>query len=485
MDFAVRTVSFLSGRPEAPPAPHYTAKRELIKGTFAVLLFLAAGCAAPQPFWRFEWTVTTQKRGPDGSWKPEGRAREQIVLGPGYLRIVSRSKGSPPLVRIYDEHSRSYWEIRPGGGNLWPLEEVLERIETAFVKKRWEARAVLAGVSPLLRTSGWRLFSGDPKEVVVTGAGPVLFGVPTQRLRVGALPGMPWEAIVARRPLLEGVSWELVFLTLGVPRDNARVLARSLGGFPLDITMTSADRSRRVRCLVVRAPEPASAESPEDVVPHDLWESMQAREEKLKHGGTLLRILDGEKAPPGVTLLGACVRFARMLKRSTVQSAIKRFEALKDPEARRCLMVAAARVAPDRAVSRLLFLVKHADLAVAWDAAWALSKVLPAPRAAQLVGTVLRRVRRGEDKYTDANPRLSRRLYMWGTDLLRLLTGRDWGFWPNVEEEAAVERWLNYLSQLKEESGQNVPSFPAAPANDLPAASGFHAVPESPAFPLP
>jgi hypothetical protein len=250
---------------------------------------------------------------------------------------------------------------------------------------------------------------------------------------------MAWDVWVSAAPPLPSSVAQLVLVSLGLPPSNAETLLVRLGGMPVDMEMMPPDGARRLRYSFTVRPRTVSHEDVTDVLPAGILDAFERRERRYRDPGVLKRLLDGI-APPeaGITVLGAAVRFGSTLTPDRAASAMKRLTTTEDPSARRYLMFSVALHAPGRAIGRLRDLTETARLDVARDAAQVLTRFLSAPEAASLVGRVLRRARReGGDEASE--------YYLWATDLLRPLTGKDLGFWPGGDESAAVDRWLAAL----------------------------------------
>ncbi len=437
---------------------HYSAKSARGEGAAAAIVglsayLLASGCAAQSPFFQFESHVVRRQKSADDTWRTELLARDRVCVGREYLRLETTTQEEEPAVgRIYELAEGSYWEYERDqeetrNVRMWPAAEIVWRLEEAFAQRRREARGQVARLGPLIRPSRWRRFAGNNQEEPRPSRSETILGVAAHERRVSAFPGATWELWIPAASLLPSRHGVNLFMALGLPPDRGSALMRRMDRFPIEIDIASLNKTWQIRYRLSTLPLSTARETAVDVLPAGALKRIREREARLSGPATLLGLLDQiAELEHGVTQLGVCVRLTAALDPTTVRSAVKRFATVTDGAARRYLMFHVALDYPDQAMGPLQGLVKSARIEVSRDAAEVCARLLAPPQAAQMIAAVLRRFRRMAPAYPTPEERAQRsELYLWATDLLRVVTGRDLGFWPGDGEEEAIARWLRFL----------------------------------------
>lgn len=424
--------------------PHYIRKsgkgKHLAKQFFAIFCLLGVtGCFSSRGFYGYQLKVTRWEKAAGGQWQESFKAVDYGLVGPEYLRVDTVKSGQGVNRRIYDFKANQYWTYAHSRGgkptaDCRPLPAILWQLREKTRRDRLAARRLLSGTPPLTRHKRWPFYSGQAKAQQALSSREMRFGRQVRKIRIGAYPGVLWDVWVTDDMLMPKAQTVHLLTALGLHPDHAERLLDAINGYPLDIEMFHVTGAWRMRFVSGALPEAASSETASALIPPNLRRQLNEREERLTHLSTLLRMIDsGAGMDEGISELELCARYCRALTRFTAHTAAKRFEGIRQPMARRFLMHHTLLKARSQLFMPLMKLAGTGTVSIARDAADVLADFLSPEEAVQLVGSVLLRGW-NEGAGTD--------FYLWATDQLRRLTGKDYGYWPGGNDGPVIDLWL-------------------------------------------
>ncbi len=430
---------------------HYIGNSGEKKGRFCFILlffllfaFFCTGCVSSEGLSGFSRSIRRWEKDAGGTWNEVFSATETGVVGGGYLRTtVHNGHTTLALERVYDYRSGMYWELEEKKGNgaerscrMWPLEELLWRIHAKGRKERIRTRRELAGLSPFVRNNRWRFFSGGQRLLKVVSTDERRFGYRAKEVIFAAFPGTVWRIFACPDFPLTRLQSLRLLTSCGLTEIQSKRLYEQVDGAPVDIEILDVGGRWRERYTMNNVPTEAAPESVLTVFPADAVSQIIEREEVLQSENLLLKYIDSDRPyARSVTKLGMCVRYCRRWNERRRTSVYKRLWTLDDPLARSYLMTCLLKRTEGAACGSIRALVEDASIEHARDAAEALSEYLPKQEAVRCVQKVLARgwaAGLGEEHF------------LWATDLLRDLTGKDLGYWPGEGNIAMVNEWMRY-----------------------------------------